>query len=432
MNERFDIAVVGAGAAGLAAAVKAERAGARVVLLEARDRIGGRIFTHRDPLCATPIELGAEFVHGKSPHFWRQLDRSGLRAARVGGHHKCLDEGSYVECDDVVGQLSTVLDAVRLDTDRPVSEILAEAGLDSRARDRVVSYIEGFNAATAGRASTIALQRQQKAEAAIEGDSSFRVLDGYESVPLSLYRELAEPERTVRLNMIVRAADWRPGDVELKVEPAFGGELTTVRAGKVILTVPIAVLRAGAIDFHPEPPGLADALSRMETGQAFRITLRFRRRFWEDRNELKDLGFVHAHGQPFPTWWTQNPSEAPLLTAWAGGPAAERILDAGRPLETAIATCAAVFQTNPDIVREELCASYFHDWRADQFSRGAYTWVAAGALAALEKLTRPIENTIFIAGEATDTEGHWGTVHGAIASGERAAGQAMRGNLTRV
>jgi monoamine oxidase len=426
MNGLFDIAVVGAGAAGLAAAVKAERAGARVVVLEARNRIGGRIFTHRDPLCATPIELGAEFVHGKSPHLWRQLDRSGLRAARVSGDHKCLDEGSYVECDNVVDQFSTVLNHARLDTDRPVSEVLADAGLDSRARNRVVSYIEGFNAATASRASTMALQRQRKAEDDIEGDSSFRVLDGYESVPLSLYRELAEPDRTVRLSTIVRAVEWRPGEVELRIESALGGDLATIRAGKVIVTVPIAVLRAGAPEFHPEPAGLADALSQMETGQALRITLRFRRRFWEDRNELKDLGFVHAYGQPFPTWWTQNPSEAPLLTAWAGGPAAERLLDAGRPLETAIATCAAVFRTDPDIVREELCATYFHDWRADQFSRSSYTWVAAGSLPALAKLTRPIENTIFIAGEATDTEGHWGMVHGAVASGERAAGQAMR------
>jgi monoamine oxidase len=432
MNDLFDIAVVGAGAAGLAAAVKAERAGARVAVIEARDRIGGRIFTHRDPLCAIPIELGAEFAHGKSPHLWRQLDRSGLRAARVGGDHTCLAEGSYIECDDVVEQLSTVLDHARLQEDRPVSEVLAGTNLTSTARNRVVSYIEGFNAATASRASTVALQQQQKAERDIEGDSSFRVLDGYESVPLSLYRELAAPDRTVRLSTIVRAVEWRPGDVELRIESALGGDLATVRAGKIILTVPIAVLRAGALEFRPEPPGLADALSRMETGQALRITLRFRRRFWEDRNELKGVGFVHAYGQPFPTWWTQNPSEAPFLTAWAGGPEAERLLDAGQPLETAIATCAAVLQTNPDIVREELCASYFHDWRADRFSLGAYTWVAAGALPAVEKLTRPIDNTIFIAGEATDTEGHWGTVHGAIASGERAAGPAVRGDLTRV
>jgi monoamine oxidase len=426
MNRFFDIAIIGAGAAGLAAAVKTERAGARVVVLEARSRIGGRIFTHRDPLCATPIELGAEFVHGKSPHLWQQLDRCGLRAVRVGGDHKCLEHGSYVECDDAVERLGKVLDHTTLDRDRPVSEVLAGTNLDSTARNRVVSYVEGFNAATAGRASTMALQRQQNAEDAIEGDSSFRLLDGYESVPLSLYRELAEPDRTVRLNTIVRAVEWRPGDVEIKLESAFGEELAAVRARKAIVTVPVAVLRAGAIEFRPEPSGLASALSQMESGQALRITLRFRRRFWEDRDELKDLGFVHAHGQPFPTWWTQSPTDAPLLTAWAGGPAAERVLDSGRPLETAIGTCAAVFQTDSEVIREELCASYFHDWRADQFSRGAYTWVATGALPAVEQLTRPIENTIFIAGEATDTEGHWGTVHGAIASGQRAAGQAMR------
>jgi monoamine oxidase len=72
-------------------------------------------------------------------------------------------------------------------------------------------------------------------------------------------------------------------------------------------------------------------------------------------------------------------------------------------------------------------AAYFHDWQSDPFSRGAYSYGAVGADGAQQALASPIENTLFFAGEATDTSGHNGTVHGAIASGRRAAQEIIRG-----
>jgi monoamine oxidase len=74
-------------------------------------------------------------------------------------------------------------------------------------------------------------------------------------------------------------------------------------------------------------------------------------------------------------------------------------------------------------VRELLIDCYTHDWRNDPFSLGAYSYVAAGGLDAPSQLTEPVENTLFFAGEHTDTTGHWGTVHAAMRSGLRAAQQ---------
>ena len=69
--------------------------------------------------------------------------------------------------------------------------------------------------------------------------------------------------------------------------------------------------------------------------------------------------------------------------------------------------------------------TWFHDWHADPFARGAYSWVPAGALPARDTLARPVADTLYFAGEATDLLGYGGTVHGAIASGRRAARQII-------
>src|SRR5438128_12558242 len=87
MAKTWDVVVIGAGAAGLAAAERLGRAGARVVILEARSRIGGRIWTRRVPGCALPVELGGEFVHGRRPEVFEIASDSGLLVERLPDTH---------------------------------------------------------------------------------------------------------------------------------------------------------------------------------------------------------------------------------------------------------------------------------------------------------------------------------------------------------
>ena|SRR6266487_5263070 len=115
MSQNPDVIILGAGAAGLSAAIELTRAGLAVSVIEARNRIGGRIFTLRDPVCDAPIELGAEFIHGKPPEIWDLLHRSSLHAKEVSGDIWCLREDKLSPCDffSEVDQLLEQMDDLR-------------------------------------------------------------------------------------------------------------------------------------------------------------------------------------------------------------------------------------------------------------------------------------------------------------------------------
>src|SRR5215475_7630733 len=98
MVENAQVAIIGAGAAGLAAASKLGESGFSVLLLEARDRIGGRILSRREPGCAAPIELGAEFIHGMPPEIWRPLEDFGAGIVEVEGQNWCVSNGELGPC----------------------------------------------------------------------------------------------------------------------------------------------------------------------------------------------------------------------------------------------------------------------------------------------------------------------------------------------
>jgi monoamine oxidase len=179
------------------------------------------------------------------------------------------------------------------------------------------------------------------------------------------------------------------------------------------------------------------AIEQLEVGHVFKIVLRFRRAFWEEddfvskrlaqtRGTPGDLNFVHAHDARVPTWWTALPARVPILTGWAGGPRAEALGQAserGRVEQSLAALCDA-FAVSRAVVDDLLESWAGHDWAADPFSRGAYTYPGVGGVPAQKLLAKPVKNTLFFAGEATDSE-QTATVAGAIASGRRAAREVI-------
>jgi protoporphyrinogen oxidase len=98
MNSDPAVIIIGAGVAGLAAACQLGRAGVTVQIIEARDRIGGRVLTHIDSVCNCPIELGAEFIHGKSPEIWDLLGKAKTEITEVQGEAWGLEDGRLKPC----------------------------------------------------------------------------------------------------------------------------------------------------------------------------------------------------------------------------------------------------------------------------------------------------------------------------------------------
>jgi monoamine oxidase len=190
------------------------------------------------------------------------------------------------------------------------------------------------------------------------------------------------------------------------------GEPWTATAPRAVITLPLGVLQSGAVRFIPE---LDKPLDKLASGPVIRVAMAFKDAFWE--GDHRGVAFFHNPKASFPTFWTPLPVHAPLLTAWAGGPKAENLTGKGEKelLQAASASVRSVLGKRKDPV------SYFvHDWLADPYARGGYSYVKVGGAGARESLRKSLEDTLYFAGEATDVE-QAGTVAGALASGIRAA-----------
>lgn len=446
MSRDPDVLIIGAGVSGVAAAILLGKAGLSVLILEARDRIGGRVFTQRDPVCNAPIELGAEFVHGLPHELWDPIRQSGLNAAEVKGSHWCLSDDKLSPCHffDQVDQILEKMDDHV--PDRSFLEFLNHCCPGSlndsqqKAKERALRYVIGFNAADPDLVGVHWLVQGMRAEKRIEGDRTFRLANGYEDLMEVFRRRLVEADVPVLTNTVVDRVQWERGHVDIAAH-SFERSLS-YSAPRVLVTLPLAVLQAsvrgeGGVEFVPGlPTQKINALNKLEMGKVIRVVLRFRSRFWENiapgdqaKGALSDMSFLFSEDEWFPTWWTTMPARFPIITGWAPFRSAERLSgrDHSFVIDHSLKSLAGLFKVSIRELEQELEAGYFHDWQDDPFSRGAYSYGKVGADGAQEILGAPMENTLFIAGEATDTSRHNGTVHGAIASGHRAASEILQG-----
>jgi len=418
-----DLLIIGAGAAGLSAGRALAEAGVRIRLLEARDRIGGRVWTVHDPASAVPIELGAEFIHGKAPETFEIVEQAKLAVQEVDGDRWCSRKGQLEICRNLYDEFEKVFERMKYDgPDRSFLEFLRAEGanLPEDLRKLTLEYIEGFEAASPERISEHALVRENKASEEIEGDRAFRVMSGYERVIGEMGKGL-----TIHLSTEVRAVRWKRGAVEIETERG------TYCGRSALVTLPLAVLQAGVVKFEPELVSKQNALAHLESGPVVRVVLRFSERFWEDievkGRSMSKMSFLHSDDRNFPTWWTTMPRISTLLTGWSAGPhgAALSRKSNDEVVDIAVCSIAGLLKMDPTRVRELMEASYFHNWERDSYSGGAYSYACVGGIDAARELAMPVESTLFFAGEATEFNGKQGTVAGAIASGQRAAREIL-------
>jgi monoamine oxidase len=268
------------------------------------------------------------------------------------------------------------------------------------------------------------LAREREAEDRIQGDRAYRVTTGYDGIAQRLYAAIPE----VHFNTIVSAIDWEPGAVTVKTHNGRA----QFNARRVVVALPLGVLQAPSSDqfsvrFNPTIPEKQTALQGLQMGNVVKIAFAFKERFWE-RKFSDELGFLIAPDEPFRAWWTGYPLYAPVLVAWVGGPGADALagLSTGQRAEVGVSSLARLLDLPRAVIEREMVAWESHDWAADPFARGAYSYVVAGGIQAQAALAKPVEDTLFFAGEATELAGHQATVHGAMYAGERAADEALR------
>jgi monoamine oxidase len=424
-KQEIDVLIIGAGAAGLTAWRELHSAGLRAVLLEARKRIGGRILT--DYSTSSPIELGAEFVHGKPKAVWPILEKANLETVESSDSRMFLDQGRLCHFEEYWKIIQAVNGQIEPTRDIAYEAFLEKVETSALAKCITKSYVEGFNAARAELIGTRAIAMSDRAAADIEGERQFRIKAGYTSLIEWLARGL--PSEALYLQTTVREIHWEQNRVEILADTPDGECIFS--AMRVILTVPLGVLKAssgslGAIQFNPVLSGKEAALEHLEVGHAIKLMICFKERFWESDTRV---AFVLSIGEGIPVWWTQEPLTSNVLTGWAGGQAAERLVNLSREelLNRAIDSLSRIFARSAGWLRDCVDKIYYHDWSNDPFCRGAYSYPRVGGLQGAQTLSEPVDDTIFFAGEATDSRGAFGTVHAALDSGILAAQDIARG-----
>jgi monoamine oxidase len=426
--ERTDVAVVGAGAAGLAAADALQRAG-----------LGVTIFTHRDARVPVPIEMGAEFVHGEAPETTRLLREAGQTVLDLAGEPWKRQAGRLRPAEEYWRQVDRILARIREEgSDLSLADWLAKKpGGPSLARGRTLArrFVQGFHAADPARVSIRSLAPEGEAPTTSARNAG-RVAGGYDRVIQWLARDMSGMPG-IRLRSPIAEIAWEKGSAELTVSPE-GAAPYRLSARAVVVTAPLGVLQVpagepGSLHFRPElPPRTRRALGLLAMGPVAHVSFWFRTEPWKEKladlpagRDLARLGYLHTADPTVSVWWTAYPVRVPLAVAWSGGPPAAALLAQGTAAvaDRSLDTLAATLGLPRRRLQSQVEAFWTHDWLADPWSRGAYSYALVGGAGAARDLAKPIDGTLFLAGEATDAGGRNGTVEGAIASGLRAAGQ---------
>jgi len=426
-----DTIIIGAGAAGLAAAHELCVNQHRCTILEARDRLGGRIYTRRTTAADIPIELGAEFIHGQSPVLFDWLRESRSLAVDAARERWSLHRGRLRRTEHQLDELKRRFRRLPdPDPDITFADFLHRhrRALPQPVREIACAMVEGFDAADTRRISAREVREEWSGPAAADGPA-FRPSHGYDVLVHAMRAGLTD-RASICLETVVHSIDWRKGRVEIAAERH--GEPVRIKAKRAVVTIPLGVLQMagtapGSVRFSPELAGKLEAFEQLATGPVIKVVLTFSRPFWTEMKSCRyrDAAFFFAPRAAFPTFWTSLPARTATLVAWSAGPGAQRLQGLGENeiLGKVFASLRTLFgQHHYSSLLEGFA---WHDWQSDPYARGAYSYVLARGSAARQTLATPSDGTLFFAGEACDTQGEAATVGGALRSGATAARQVL-------
>lgn len=425
LPSKTDILVIGAGAAGLAAAKELHQAKRNVLLVEARNRIGGRIWTDRD-WAGVPVELGASWIHGEvnnpiaqiaSRQQWTTFPTDWDMLTGYAENGRKLTINEVVDIFDFYNQFEkgasrNAMTRFRADETRSLADQVQEWLARSK-----VSTADRWKLALALRCE---IEQEYGADAhqlAFPGFDSaedfqgrhLMISQGYDQLANYLKEDLKEGI-TLRTGVKVEEIDYSKADVKVTTNQGI------ITAQRVVVTVPLGVLQRGAIQFTPDlPETKQSAIDRLGMGLVNKVFLHFDKPFWPKNQQVFFFAWPDA---PWPECYNLEPIIGqPILMAIKSGELA-RVDETKSDAEIANALKKQLVQVFGDKVPDPTAARITR-WGSDPYAYGSYSFMKVGAMSNdYEDLSLPVGERLFFAGEATSRT-HPATVSGAYLSGIR-------------
>ena len=425
LPERRSILVIGAGLAGLAAAQSLQQAGHKVLVLEARERIGGRIWTSQKWSDAA-LDLGATWIHGTQGNPISDIARaipaamlqtSYERSAAYGPTGLQLSASQEQHLDTLAASFTQALHkAQKRGTDQSVQSVANAWAASARlsAADQVLLrfILQGrFETEYAGDASALSAHWYDDARAFPGEDALFA--KGFGAVTDHLARDLR-----IERSQVVRSIAWGGTGVQVQTDRA------AFSADAVVVTLPLGVLKADAVRFSPPLPApKSRAIQALGMGVLNKCYLRFEKAFWPA--DVDWLEHVPDTGLGWTQWVSFVRAAAlPVLLGFHAGQQGREmeVLSDADIVASAMQTLHSIFGANiPGPVDHQITR-----WGSDPFTLGSYSFNALGAQPGMrDDLAAPLGGRVFFAGEATMRR-DFSSAHGALLSGQRAAAQVLQ------
>lgn len=416
--KKEQIIIVGAGAAGLMAARELGKAGKKVIILEARDRIGGRIWPLPKDEFGYEAQAGAEYMHGEAPLTTSLAKEAGMTLLLTKGDMWNSYNGNITLNNELIPDQDVLHEKLKeLEQDLPIADFFEKYIPEEKyaaMRGAVLGMVEGYDAADPKRISTFALRDEWLGGGAW---LQYRIKEGYGALLKFLESECGKNGVEIRLNAPVEEINIKKEGVSVRL--LEGG---VYEAGRVIVTVPLPALKD--INFIPALHEKLEAASKIGFGDVIKLLLKFKSRWWVNASgkDFGEMDFMLSN-EAISVWWTQYPDLIPVLTGWVAGPRAQKFAKSSEEeiIDAGLESLANIFKVGKEHIKKELVFAKVANWPADPWAKGAYSYWTLEADAAQQELLKPVGNRLFFAGEALCEGKDAATVEGALASGVVAA-----------
>jgi monoamine oxidase len=422
VKSELDIGIAGAGIAGLVAGTELQRAGYNVSIFEAGTCIGGRIQSIK--VGGLIVETGPEFIHGHLRETLGLLKKYDIDYEVIDGKMYSAWNGKLEETYGMTKGWDLLLNKMKsLEYDQPLNEFLEnnfQGNQFNELKKFATRFAEGFDLADTNDASTMALYSEWQHE---ESDQ-YRIPTGYGSLIAAIEKEFKTQGGKILLNHSIAKVDWNYDAVQIETT-----DHRVFKIDKLIISLPISLLNqrepsSESIIFHPGLEKKKAAFQNIGFGTVVKIVMIWESTFW--KTLAPDAQFIFSDCF-FPTWWTQNPMDIPMLSGWLGGPKAELYADKADAffLDNALESLAYMFSLKKEVIKRNLKEFRIFNWKNKPWIRGAYSYARVGSQEARAICREPVQQRIYFTGEAYYEGPFPGTVEAAVVSGQETVRQIL-------